>query len=100
LDNLSFRYIVNGLGNLKQRVSKEEREILQEALEFERDLKGVGLTFIYCHLTKGIIDIICNNAHKIGSREDLLTLVPDLEEGWCEDVMRIFSEFWEDTTTL
>ena len=86
---------LKGMPN-KRTVSKVDRELLKGCFECERELKGIGLTFLYCSLTDGIIDLICSYAHKISSKEDLLAIVPGLEE-WSKDIMKIFYEFYPET---
>lgn len=78
---------------------KEDKELLKFCFEDVRALKGVGLTFLYCQFTDGIIDLICSHANKIGSKEDILAMVPGLEEEWLEGIMYVLYEFYPESIT-
>lgn len=63
-------------------------------------MNGVGLTFLPCQLSDGIIKMITDNAKDIGSKPDLMAVVPLLEDKTANSVMNILHTFNPTTVDL
>lgn len=78
-----------------RRVCGKDKNDCEKALKDQQLSYMNEMPFLDLELTSGIISLVCDNLHKLKSKEDLATLVPYLSQTVIDDIMIIVNDIFD-----